>query len=99
MRLRHPSERRPGLATENAFWFWPKLTLELARKTAVTLVALSRLAALSIRISRDPDRLQYSDRALSRIGDDDDDSLQLLTQTSSAKQAAAHQKKVFNLTH
>ena len=99
VRLRHPSERRPGLASENVVWFWPKLTLEILRKTAVTLSALSRLAAVSIRISRDPKRLEYLDRALSRVDDDDEGSLELLTQTSSAKQAVAHQKKVFNLTH
>jgi hypothetical protein len=99
IRLRHPSERRPGLAAESAFLFWPKLTFEIARKTAVTVAALSRLAFLSIKISRDPKRLEYKDHALSRMDDDDDGSLQLLTQTSSARQAAAHQKKVFNLTH
>jgi len=99
VRLRHPSERRPSLAAESVIWFWPKLALEIVRKTAVTLAALSRLTALSIRISRNPNRLEYKDRALSRMDDDDEDSLQLLTQTSSAKQAVAHQKKVFDLTH
>lgn len=99
LRLRHPSERRPGLPAESALLFWPRLTFELLRKTAVTLAALSRLAPMSIRISRNPDRLKYRDRALSRIDDDDEGALELLTQTSSAKQAAAHQKKVFDLTH
>ena len=99
IRLRHPSERRPGLSAESALWFWPKLTIEIAYKTAIAISALSRLALLGIKISRDPDRLKYTDQALSRVSDDDEDSLQLLTQTSSAKQSAAHQKKVFNLTH
>jgi hypothetical protein len=99
IRLRYPSERRPGLVAESAFLFWPKLTFEIVRKTAVTVAALSRLAYLSIKISRDPNRLEYKDDALSRMDDDDEGSLQLLTQTSSAKQAVAHQKKVFNLTH
>jgi radical SAM superfamily enzyme YgiQ (UPF0313 family) len=99
VRLRHPSERRPGLAAESVFLFWPKLTFEIVCKAAVTLAALSRLVVLSIQISRDPNRLEYTDHALSRMDDDDEGALQLLTQTSSAKQAAAHQKKVFNLTH
>lgn len=99
LRLRHPSERRPGLPAESILLFWPRLTFELLRKTAVTLAALSRLAPMSIRISRNPDRLRYRDRALSRMDDDDEGALELLTQTSSAKQAAAHQKKVFDLTH
>lgn len=99
IRLRHPSERRPDLSAESVFWFWPKLAFEITYKAAVTIAALSRLAFLSIRISRDPDHLKYMDQALSRVSDDDEATLQLLTQTSSAKQAAAHQKKVFNLTH
>jgi hypothetical protein len=99
IRLRHPSERRPGLAAESAFWFWPRLTIEIAGKTAIALAALSRLAFQGVKISRDQNRLKYMDQALSRASDDDDDSLELLTQTSSAKQSAAHQKKIFNLTH
>jgi hypothetical protein len=99
LRLRHPSERRPGLAAESTLLFWPKLVFEIARKTAVTIAALSRLAVMGIKISRDPNRLAYRDRALSRSDDDDEGALELLTQTLSAKQAAAHQKKVFELTH
>ncbi|SEM23801.1 radical SAM protein [Bradyrhizobium sp. OK095] len=99
LRLRHPSERRPGLAAESTLLFWPKLIFEIARKTVVTIAALSRLAVLGIKISRDPNRLAYRDRALSRSDDDDEGGLELLTQTLSAKQAAAHQKKVFELTH
>jgi hypothetical protein len=99
LRLRHPSERRPGLAAESTLLFWPKLIFEIARKTVVTIAALSRLAVLGIKISRDPNRLAYRDRALSRSDDDDEGALELLTQTASAKQAAAHQKKVFELTH
>jgi hypothetical protein len=99
LRLRHPSERRPGLAAESTLLFWPKLAFEIARKTAVTIAALSRLAVMGIKISRDPNRLAYRDRALSRSDDNDEGALELLTQTLSAKQAAAHQKKVFELTH
>jgi hypothetical protein len=99
LRLRHPSERRPGLAAESTLLFWPKLVFEIARKTTVTIAALSRLAVMGIKISRDPNRLAYRDRALSRSDDDDEGALELLTQTLSAKQSTAHQKKVFDLTH
>ena len=79
--------------------FWPRLAIEIARKTAIALAALSRLAYQGVKISRDQDRLKYMDQALSRASDDDADSLELLTQTASAKQSAAHQKKIFDLTH
>jgi hypothetical protein len=98
-RLRHPSERRPGLPRENALLFWPRFAWQTIRKTGAILAAFVRIAAMGIRIARDPNRLAYTDRALARGSDEDDVALELLTQSASAKQAVAHQKKVFDLTH
>jgi hypothetical protein len=39
------------------------------------------------------------DEAITRVTDDEEFTLDLLTQTLGAKQAVAHQKKVFSLTH
>ena len=36
---------------------------------------------------------------MTRVTDDDEFTLELLTQTPGAKLAVAHQKKVFSLTH
>ncbi|MDF3812073.1 radical SAM protein, partial [Rhodopseudomonas sp. BAL398] len=55
-RLRHPSERRPGLPRENALLFWPRLGLELARKTGGVAATAWRLSRLALRIARDPQR-------------------------------------------
>ena len=98
-RLRHPDERRPGLPRENPILFRISLATDLVRKTWFALASLARLSFAAIRITRDPKRFEYMDKAMTRVTDDDELTLDLLTQTRGAKQAVAHQKKVFNLTH
>jgi len=97
-RLRHPDERRPGLPRENPILFRLSLAADLVRKTWFALSTLTRLSFAAIRISRDPKRLEYADEAMARMTDDDEFNLDLLTQTLGAKEAVAHQKKVFELT-
>jgi radical SAM superfamily enzyme YgiQ (UPF0313 family) len=98
-RLRHPDERRPGLPRENPILFRISLAADLVRKSWFALATLARLSFAAIRITRNPKRFEYMDEAITRVTDDDEFTLDLLTQTLSAKQAVAHQKKVFNLTH
>jgi radical SAM superfamily enzyme YgiQ (UPF0313 family) len=98
-RLRHPDERRPGLPRENPILFRISLASDLVRKTRFALASLARLSFAAIRITRDPKRSEYMDEAMTRVTDDDEFTLDLLTQTPGAKQAVAHQKKVFDLTH
>ena len=75
------------------------MAADLVRKTWFALASLARLSFAAIRITRDPKRFEYTDQAMTRVTDDDESTLDLLTQTPGAKQAVAHQKKVFNLTH
>jgi hypothetical protein len=98
-RLRHPSERRPGLPRQSPLVFWPRFALDTLHKTGIVLAAFARIAATGIRVARDPNRLAYMDQALTRVSDEDAGTLELLTQSASAQQAVAHQKKVFDLTH
>src|ERR1700743_1499552 len=71
IRLRHPSERRPGLAREQAWIFWPRLAWDTVRKTCITLSRLSELSVVAIRAMRDPKRDCYMDQALTPVHDDD----------------------------
>jgi hypothetical protein len=79
--------------------FWPRFAWETVCKTGAILAAFVRIAAMGIRIARDPNRHAYTDQALTRVSDDEAGTLELLTQSASAQQAVAHQKKVFDLTH
>jgi hypothetical protein len=98
LRLRHPSERRPGLPAEPALVFWPRFGWDTVRKTVTILVALLKLSASAISAARDPDRHRYMDQALTPVGDDDN-SLDLMTKTGGAETAVAHIRRVDELTH
>jgi len=99
LRLKRPSERRPGLPQENPWTFWPRFVLH-------TLVKHTRLAGLIVRllilqagIARSPDARTYTDQALTPVGDDEEEEkLDLLTQTTGAHDAVAHVKKIALLT-
>ena len=99
LRLRHPSERRPGLPLEPAIIFWPRLAWDTARKTVVILSALARLSLDAVKAARDPDRGRYMDQALTPVHDDEDATLDLMTKTEGARAAVAHIKRVDALTH
>jgi hypothetical protein len=49
-------------------------------------------------IERDPRAATYLDRALMPVEDDEDETLDLMTQTTGAKSAVAHIKKIAELT-
>lgn len=99
LRLQHPSERRPGLASERAWIFWPRFAWSTARKTATILAALAQLTAEAVRAARHPNRLSYMDQALAPVHDDDDETLDLMTKTTGARAAVEHIKHVDKLTH
>ncbi len=98
LRLRHPSERRPGLPRELALIFWPRLVWDTARKTVVILSALARLSLDAIKAARAPDRYRYLDQALTPVHDDDDETLDLMTKTGGARAAVAHIRRIDQLT-
>jgi len=99
LRMKHPSERRPGLPRENPWLFWPRFAWNTLHTHAVLVGTYAKLRLLSRAIARDPNARAYMDLALSPVGDDDDEALDLMTKTSGAVGAVAHAKKVAALTH
>jgi Radical SAM superfamily len=98
VRMRHPSERRPGHAAESAFVFWPRL-IWTTLKVHVGLARLIAGLTLQARaIQRDASAGGYMDQALMPVGADDDETLDLMTETTGARTAIAHTKKVARLT-
>jgi radical SAM superfamily enzyme YgiQ (UPF0313 family) len=96
LRLKHPSERRPGLPRESAFVFWPRFVWETVRKHAILARDMLRLLRLVRAIERDPAARVYTDLALTPV--DDETSLDLMTKTSGVEAAMAHAKKIAELT-
>jgi len=98
LRLKHPSERRPGLPRERAFLFWPRFLWETLSKHAVIIGMIARLLLLKFAIMRDPRFSNVHGCRASTVSGDEDMTLDLLTNTTGARAAVAHLKKVARLT-
>jgi hypothetical protein len=98
LRLKHPSERRPGLPRENPVIFWPRFVLETLHKHAILAAAMARLLLFALALARSPSARSYADQALTPVQDDEDVTLDLLTKTTGAHAAVAHLKRVAVLT-
>jgi radical SAM superfamily enzyme YgiQ (UPF0313 family) len=97
LRLKHPSERRPGLPRESPWVFWPRFAWETFKKQALFAGTIARLFAWKTAIERDPEVARYLDRALTPVGEEEDESLDLLTKTAGAKAAVDRRKKAAEL--
>ena len=98
LRLKHPSERRPGLPSESPWIFWSRFAWETVYKHATIAGEIGRLLLLKIVITRDHDARAYMDQALTPVRDDEDETFDLLTKTTGARAAIAHGKKIAELT-
>jgi hypothetical protein len=98
LRMKHPSERRPGLAPVSQWSFWPQFVFETLYKQAIAIGTLIKLIRVARSIQREPNAREYMDQALMPVGDDDE-TLDLLTKTNGAQAAVAHIKRVEKLAH
>ncbi|MBB3658524.1 hypothetical protein FHX15_003771 [Rhizobium sp. BK650] len=99
LRLKHPSERRPGLKSEHPLLFWPRFAFDTIRKHISLVGTIINLSVSAFLIARKADAKSYMDKALTPVGDDDEDVLDLFTKTAGGTAAVSHIKKVAELTH
>jgi len=97
LRLKHPSERRPGLPRENPWMFWPRFAWDTLKKHAVLAGTIGKLVVWKATIERRPDARLYMDQALTPVCDGDA-TLDLLTKTSGAKAAVDREKRAADLS-
>jgi hypothetical protein len=97
LRSKRPSERRPGLPRENPWIFWSRYAWETLCKHAIFAGATVRLLLTAIAISRNPGARKYLDQALTPVGDDGDETLDLFTKTTGGGAAVAHIKRIARL--
>jgi radical SAM superfamily enzyme YgiQ (UPF0313 family) len=64
LRLKHPSERRPGLPMESAWLFYPRFVWETVQKQTSLVCELCRILRIAFRVARGPERLGYTDQAI-----------------------------------
>ena len=98
-RLKHPSERRPGAGRCESSWrFWPRFACETLAKHLILIGAIGRLLIWQTLITYSPGARNYTDQALTPVGDDGDETLDLMTKTTGGRAAVAHIKKIAELT-
>ena len=98
LRLKHPSERRPGLSRKSPWLFWPRFCGDTFVKQVMLAGAMLRMLFWQTVIMYSPGARNYMDQALTPVSGDEDDTLDLLTKTTGARAAVAHIRKVAEVT-
>jgi radical SAM superfamily enzyme YgiQ (UPF0313 family) len=97
LRLKHRTERRPGLPAEPPWRFWSRAVWDTLEANGRTLWLLLRLTLWARKIVREQAARPYTDLALTPVRDTDE-NLELFTKTAGARTAIEHFKKVAELT-
>ena len=98
LRRKYRLDRRPGMPFEPVWAFYPKLAAEFASKTARAVRLAAWLGMTMRRIERDPNRLAYTDQALTPVTEGEEETLALFTHSDAARHAVDHARKVAHLT-
>jgi hypothetical protein len=98
-RRKHRSERRYGLPRETVWQFYPRHIWDTISKNLKLLDTVLWALRTKRKIERDPNRLAYTDQALMPVTEEVEETFDLLTVTTGAKAAIAHQKRVHEITH
>jgi hypothetical protein len=98
VRLKTPSERRPGLPREAPLLFWLRFGWTTVFKHAILVSTIARLMSTAIVVNYGQKAHAYSDRSLTPVGDDSDETDDLITKTTGGRAAVAHAKKIAMLT-
>jgi radical SAM superfamily enzyme YgiQ (UPF0313 family) len=99
LRMKHPSERRPGWIRENGASFYMRYFRNLFLRNAQFIKTALWILSVKRRIESDPNRKFYMDQALTPVLDNEDETFDYMTKTDGAKAAIDHFKKVAELTH
>ncbi len=97
LRLKYRTDRRPTHAIEPAWRFYPKYAAEMVGKHVSYLRRWLLIDGMRKRISRDPDSRRYTDQALTEVGEDEDETFDLLTRTDGAKGEVDRARKMADL--
>ena len=98
LRRRYRLDRRPGMPIEPVWLFYPKYAAEFLTKTARQFRMVAWLCWTKWQIETDPNRLAYTDQALTAVADDEEETLALFTHSDAARHAVEHARKVAHLT-
>jgi radical SAM superfamily enzyme YgiQ (UPF0313 family) len=93
LRLKSRADRRPGFNIEPAWRFYSKYFVETAVKLVRWGRLYLRLRRIYLRIKHDPRRFQYTDFAMTPVGDDDTETRELF-QTAAAQTYVTRERRL-----
>ena len=92
-RIKARKDRRPGLAIEPLWVFYPRYAWEVVSKNLQTLKLWWRFNKVRRQIKADPERRSWRDQSLT-VGEDETEVLELFTHTEAARAAVRHAEMV-----
>jgi len=93
-RIRRRRDRRPGLPLESPVAFYARYAGETARKAAKLARRWRHLKRILAKIEADPNAKLYMDEALTPVGEEDAEHMELYNQSEAIKAAVAHERRV-----
>jgi hypothetical protein len=97
-RVKHRTDRRPGIPLEPVWRFYPRYWWESAAKTIGWLKMYAELRGVYRRIRQDPKRLEYTDLALTPVADDETET-HALFQSPGAKAYVGQEQRLEKIRH
>jgi len=98
IRLKHRTDRRPGLPVEPAWRFYPRAIAEAVQKLVKYYKIWRLIDDLRRSIRKDPNRARYHDAALTPVEAEETETLALFTHNEGARSAVQHARKIKELT-
>ena len=77
--------------------FYPRYWFETVSKIVALVRTFLRFEAIGKKIAADPEKSRYTDASLKPVTDEDDNTLELLTHSETARAAVAHHREVQRL--
>jgi hypothetical protein len=97
-RRKHRSERRYPLPQETVLEFYPRHIWNTITKNLKLAETIWWILKMAHRIKRDPNRLAYTDQALTRVTQEVEGTFDILNKTAGAQAHIDHLRKVARLT-
>ena len=98
LRRKVRTDRRPSLPREPVWRFYPMLVAEVAGKLGKGARHWLWIDALRRKVRKDPNRLNYIDRAITPVDEHDTEEMELFTHSAAAQAAVQHARKIKQLT-
>ncbi len=93
-RIKHRKDRRPSFPLESPLAFYANYVQDTARKAAKLVRRWRHLKRIVAKIEADPKAKFYMDDALTPVGEEDAEHMELYNQSESIKAAVQHERRV-----